>query len=675
MKIVTEFPREVEVREEGVWIPMPDGVRLAARIWLPADAERDPVPALLEYLPYRKRDMTRRRDEPMHHYLAGHGYASVRVDLRGAGDSFGVMHDEYAPQEQDDAVEVIAWLAAQPWCSGEVGMFGISWGGFNSLQVAARRPPALKAIITSCSTDDRYRDDMHYAGGCLLNDNSDWGTTFFSILPLPGDPQIMGEGWRENWRDRLENAPCPIETWLRHQCRDDYWRHGSVNEDYAAIQCPVFAVGGWLDGYSNAIPRLLASLGVPRLGLIGPHAHQFGHSERAPGPAIGFLQESLRWWDHWLKGRDTGIMEEPMLRAYMAEDLPAAAHYARCPGRWVAETTWPSPRIETRTFHLDREGLDVVRGEEHALSHCSAQSVGLSSGEWCPYGTGGEGAEFPDDQRADDARSLVFDGPVLEAPLEILGAPEAELALSVDRPLALVCVRLNDVKPDGSVARVSYGLLNLTHREDHAAARALEPGRRYEVRVPLNDIAYSFSAGHRMRVSVSTTYWPMVWPSPEPVTLTLFTGVSRLALPVRPREGAPACAPFAAPQEGPAMPCREVEEPSSRNCVIRDLNARRIEVRSERGDGLIEVAEHGIAFGRNTVERMSIREDDPLSAETEMRITGTMAREAWRVEVDARTVLSASADAFELRADLDVRENGARVHCRSWNLSIPRDGV
>ena len=675
MKTVSEFPREVQVREEGVWIPMPDGVRLAARIWLPADAERDPVPALLEYLPYRKRDMTRPRDEAIHHYFAGHGYASLRVDLRGAGDSFGVMHDEYTEQEQDDAVEIVAWLAEQPWCTGDVGMFGISWGGFNSLQVAARRPPALKAIVTSCSTDDRYTDDMHYAGGCLLNDNSDWGTTFFSILPLPGDPEIMGEGWRENWRARLESAPCPVETWLRHQCRDDYWKHASVNEDYGAIKCPVFAVGGWLDGYTNAIPRLLANLDVPRLGLIGPHAHQFGHSERAPGPAIGFLQESLRWWDHWLKGRDTGIMDEAMLRAFMGEDIPAAAHYAQCPGRWVAEAHWPSPRIETRTFHLNRAGLDAEAGAEEALAHCSPQSVGLAAGEWCPYGTGGEGAEFPGDQRVDDARSLVFDGPVLDAPLEILGAPKASLVLSVDRPSALVCVRLNDVKPDGSVTRVSYGLLNLTHRSGHEAASPLVPGERFEVRVPLNDIAYSFAAGHRVRLSVSTTYWPMVWPSPEPVTLNLLTGASRFSLPVRPREGEPVCSPFEEPEQGPSMPYRQLEPPSSHNSVVHDLNTRLIEVFSERGDGLFEVAEHGIAFGRNTVERMAIREGDPLSAETEMRINCTMARGEWRVEVDARTRIVASAETFEVQADLDVHENGARVHCRTWNRSIARDGV
>ena len=675
MKTVTEFPREVRVLEEGVWIPVSGGVRLAARLWLPADAEHDPVPALLEYLPYRKRDMTRGRDEPMHHYFAGHGYASVRVDLRGAGDSFGVMHDEYAKQEQDDAVEVIAWLAEQPWCSGKVGMFGISWGGFNALQVAARRPPALGAIITSCSTDDRYTDDMHYAGGCLLNDNFDWGTTFFSILPLPGDPRVMGEGWRDNWRERLRSAPCPVETWLEHQCRDAYWEHGSINEDYRAIRCPVFAVGGWLDGYSNAIPRLLAHLEVPRLGLIGPHAHQFGHDGRAPGPAIGFLQEALRWWDHWLKRRDTGIMDEPMLRAFMGEDVPAAPHYARCPGRWVAEASWPSPRIEPRVFHLNRYGLEAEAGTECALSHRSPESVGLGAGEWCPYGTGGEGAEFPGDQRIDDARSLVFDGPLLDVPLEILGAPVVSLSLAADRPVAFVYVRLGDVKPDGSVARVSYGLRNLTHRDGHRAAHPLVAGERYEVQVPLNDVAYSFRAGHRLRISVSTTCWPMVWPSPEPVTLTLFTGASRLSLPVRPREGAPECRPFQEPEQGPPMPSRQIEAPFSRNHVVHDLVADRIEVRSERGDGLYEISGHGLAFGRNTWERMAIREGDPLSAETEMRIRCTMMREDWRVEVDARTRVGASAGAFELQADLDVRENGVRIHSRSWHRSIPRHGV
>jgi predicted acyl esterase len=187
--VVTEFPHAV--REiEHLWIPLSDGTRLSARVWLPKGAEADPVPAILEYIPYRKRDGTRPGDDPRHRWWAGHGYASVRLDIRGTGESEGLITDEYARQEQDDAVEAIAWLAAQPWCSGAVGMTGISWGGFNSLQVAARRPPALKAIITHCSTDDRYADDVHHMGGCLLTDGFFWGSAFYHFMTRPPDPAI-----------------------------------------------------------------------------------------------------------------------------------------------------------------------------------------------------------------------------------------------------------------------------------------------------------------------------------------------------------------------------------------------------------------------------------------------------------------------------------------------------
>ncbi len=332
--VKTEFPRRV--REiEHVLIPLPDGTRLAARIWLPEDAERDPVPAILEYLPYRKRDGTYERDALTHPYFAGHGYASVRVDIRGSGESDGLLFDEYARQEQDDALHLIAWIAAQPWCSGAVGMIGISWGGFNGLQVAARRPPALKAVITICSTDDRFRDDVHAMGGALLTAKFGWASFFFGSMARPPDPALVGDGWRAMWQQRLENEPLFLERWMRHQRRDAYWRHGSVCEDYGAIQCPVYAVGGWTDGYTNTIPRLLEHLRVPRKGLIGPWAHAYPHFAK-PGPAIGFLQEALRWWDHWLKGIDNGLMREPMLRAWMMESVPPAKYHEELPGRWVA---------------------------------------------------------------------------------------------------------------------------------------------------------------------------------------------------------------------------------------------------------------------------------------------------------------------------------------------------
>ena len=318
--IVRDFPHTVRVIE-NVWVPLPDGTRLAAKIWLPGDAETRPAPAVFEFLPYRKGDGTAGRDEVMYRYLAGHGYAGVRVDLRGHGESEGSPDDEYTQQEHQDAVDVIAWIAEQEWCSGSVGMTGISWGGFNSLQVAALRPPALKAIMTLCSTDDRYADDVHYKGGAVLAlDMLHWGIYMLLANAEPPDPAIVGDVWRGMWDQRAGAAWPLAETWLEHQRRDGYWKHGSVCEDYSAIECAVYAAGGWQDGYSDAIPRLLEGLDCPRKGLIGPWGHawpEFG----SPGPAIGFLQECVRWWDHWLKGVDNGIMDEPMLRAWVQDSV------------------------------------------------------------------------------------------------------------------------------------------------------------------------------------------------------------------------------------------------------------------------------------------------------------------------------------------------------------------
>ena len=271
---------------------MADGIRLAARIWMPEDATTHPVPAILEYIPYRKRDSTRVRDALMHPYFAGHGYACVRADLRGSGDSEGLLQDEYLQQELDDGIEILRWLSRQPWCNGDVGMIGISWGGFNGLQIAALRPPPLKAVISVCSTDNRYSDDIHHMGGCLLGDNLSWASTMFAYNSCPPDPDVVGEQWRQMWLQRLQGSSLWLDTWLRHQRRDSYWRHGSICENYAAITCPVYAISGWADGYSNTVFRLLTHLQVPRKGLIGPWGHKYPHIG-VPGPAIGFLQEAI----------------------------------------------------------------------------------------------------------------------------------------------------------------------------------------------------------------------------------------------------------------------------------------------------------------------------------------------------------------------------------------------
>ncbi|HEY7688921.1 MAG TPA: CocE/NonD family hydrolase [Dongiaceae bacterium] len=671
-KIRTEYPHKIQ-HIENLWIPLADGTRLAARMFLPEGAEKDPVPALLEYLPYRKRDSMRPRDTPMQSYYAGHGYAAIRVDIRGTGDSDGLINDEYLKQEQDDAVEVIAWIARQPWCSGAVGMHGMSWGGFNALQLAARQPPALKAIITMGSTDDRYASDVHYMGGCMTKDNVDWGAVMFAHVSTPPDPEIVGARWREMWLQRLENLRPWIIPWLAHQRRDEYWQHGSVCQDFSRIKIPVYAVNGWADNYCVSIPRLLAGLSGPRKGLIGPWGHSFPQ-HGTPGPAIGWLQEALRWWDHWLKGKDTGIMAEPMLRAWMQESAPPAVSYPVRDGRWVAEESWPSPRLQPCRWFLNPGRLDERPSPETKLIVASPLAAGLGAGEIGRYG---EGAEFATDQREDDGGSLVFVGDPLPERLEFLGAPVVELTLSADAPQALVAVRLNEVFADGRSARVTYGVLNLSHRDRHENPAPLVAGEEYLVRVQLDDIAHAFAPGSRIAVAISNHYWPVLWPSPTPTALTVVTGASTLTLPVRPpRAEDGGLRAFAEPETGAATPVTEIDPGRTTNRTItRDLLAGTTTVLLPRDGGSHHLPELGLTMHETGEVFHQVTGQDPASATTWTRFGMGRERGDWRVRTETETRVTCTATKFHLQATIDAYEGDARIFTRNWSMDFPRDNL
>lgn len=668
---VTDFPRGV--REiENLFIPLGDGTRLAARIFLPEDAEANPVPAILEYLPYRKRDGTAERDARTYPYFAGHGYAGVRVDIRGSGESDGLLDDEYSAREHADCVEVIAWIARQRWCSGAVGMMGISWGGFNGLQVAALRPPALKAVITLCSTDDRYADDIHFMGGALLTGKLGWGSTMFGGITRPPDPAVVGERWREMWLARLRGLPLFVDLWLKHQRRDAFYKHGSVCEDFSAIACPVYAIGGWTDGYTNAIPRLLAGLTVPRLGLIGPWAHKYPHFA-TPEPRMGFLQEALRWWDKWLKGVETGVMEAPMLRAYMMDSVRPSPCNATRPGRWVAEPSWPAPGVAVRTLFLAGTGLAEAAGPEVALSCASPESLGVQAGAWCPYGTA---ADEPGDQRADDAGSVVFDTAPLAERLELLGAPALLIELAADRVCAKLVARLCDVHPDGASTRVSYGVLNLTHRDGHENPQPLAIGERTRVRLQLNDCGYSFPPGNRIRVALSTTYWPITWPTPERVTLTLYAGAATVSLPVRaPRAEDALLGELPPPRSAPPERRTMLRAGKSERIAGRDDCSGESFTRSLDDTGDVRIDAHGLEVGSIRRNEYRIRDQEPLSARAETSWTHTVGRGAWRTRTETRTVMTATADAFLIHAEAMAYEGDALVWSRRWDTSTPRDMV
>jgi putative CocE/NonD family hydrolase len=612
----------------------------------------------------------------MHGYLAGHGYASVRVDVRGTGNSEGVLLDEYHAGEIEDALEVLLWIRAQPWCTGDVGMMGISWGGFNALQVAARRPEGLRAIVSICASDDRYADDAHYMGGCLLNENLVWGSALFTLEALPPDPRVWGERWRELWRERLEGATLFPERWLRHRRRDGYWKHGSVCEDYEAIQCPVFAVGGWADAYTNAVPRLLSNLRVPRKGLVGPWAHSYPHLG-SPGPAIGFLQELRRWWERWLLGVENGIMDEPIYRVYLPEPVAPSKRSAEVPGRWVAETEWPSSRIETRSFFLGAGRLLERESDSRVLTLSSPQTTGAASGSWCPFGSP---EELPADQRPDDARSLIFDSDALEERIEILGGLDVLLRITSDSPEGFLAARLEDVFPDGESSRVTYGLLDLTHREGHESPRALARGRVHEVTLRLKDTAHAFLPGHRIRLALSTAYWPIAWPSSSRVTVSIHARGSILQLPIRPPGSADAqLRPFDDPESGPELLVEELHQRATSTTTSKNDRGETVyrvvsEVTEEGGPALTRIEDTGMEHGHSAVEEYSIEDSDPLSAKAEIVHEAVFRRDGWSTRVRTRVRMISDSRHFHLEAELEGFEDARRIHHRTWAGSVPREG-
>ena len=671
IKVVHEFPRDI--REiENTFIPLADGVQLAARIWMPEDALERPVPAILEFLPYRKRDGTSERDALTHPYYAGHGYACVRVDMRGSGESDGILDDEYLKIEQDNALEVLQWITAQPWCSGNTGIIGISWGGFNGLQIAARRPPSLKAIVTIASTDDRYSDDIHYMGGVMINDNMSWGATMFAFNSRPPDPAIVGDRWRELWMARLEaNDPWAL-NWLEHQRRDAFWQHGSVCERYEDIECAVYAVGGWADGYSNAVPRLLANLKSPCKGLVGPWAHKYPHFAR-PGPRIGFLQETLRWWDHWLKGDNTGIMDEPQYRVWMQDSAEPLPYYADRPGRWVAEPAWPSSRIKNREWFLNRGVLSDAPQPAHSLLIQTPQNTGAHQGEWCAHGLDPDG---PTDQREDDGNAVIFDSEFLDAPLEILGAPVLQLRLASDKPNAFIVARLNDVAPDGASTRVSYGVLNLTHRNGHEHPEALVPGEAYEIRLQLNDIAHAFRAGHRIRISLSNTLWPLLWPSPEPVTLTLEGGGSHLSLPVRTDcSGDDDLTAFESPESAIPQSAQELRPESFSRRIERDEANGITRLNVESDTGMVRLTELSWEHGSVSRQFYEITDGKPNSNKEHLHWTMRFRRPDAGLDVrtESHSTLQSTPTEFCFSASLEAFEGDDRVYFSEWERKFPRD--
>lgn len=642
-----------------VWIRTRDGVKLAARLWLPRRRPGARVPAVLEYIPYRTFDRYRALDDRTGQALAAQGIAFARVDIRGSGNSEGLLEDEYLESEQRDAEDIIAWLAAQPWCNGAVGMRGISWGGFSTLQAAARRPPALKAIVPMCATDMRFRNDAHYVGGSPGLTNLKWAVGFELVMSAPPDPQVVGEHWEAMWRARLAATPSIAGRWLRHDSNDDYWRHGSVGLEPTAIACPTYVVDGWADAYAQSADRLLQGLTAPTKALIGPWGHIYPDLAQ-PGPGVDWMAEEGRWWRHWLDGEANPVMDGPPIRYFIAYATPAETKMGEIPGRWAAAERWPDPLVRPRRLHLAPGALSATP-QTGQLTYRQSGVVGLAMPEWIPYAP----AELPRDQAEDDRRALTFDLP-LQAPLEAVGVPRLRLRVSSDRPLSSVAARLSEVDATGRSWLVTYGLLNLAFRGGFTARpEPLAPGKFYNAELDLDPIAHRFKPGSRLRLSLSESLWPLVWPLPEAPTLTFDLSGCTLQLPARPVPAAEA--PFPLTQTHSAF--------SRGDPTLRVLQRPEgsVTVEGAWADQSSRVPGTGVELSGGGPD-MELRYDpaDRNSCRWRVSQTSRYRRGAWDCEVNATVLMTSTRTHFHIEDTLEARKNGKTIFSVTRRDAIPR---
>jgi predicted acyl esterase len=642
-------------------IPMPDGVRLSATLYMPDDAKPgEKFPALLEYLPYRKDDATASRDYPIHAWFAAHGYVSVRVDIRGFGSSEGTPTDrEYSEQEQLDGEQVIAWLATQPWSTGKVGMFGISWGGFNSIQMAMRHPPALKAILAVDATEELFHDDIHYIDGMMHFDefelNMDLAPAMSGAPDYTLDETVLGP--------RFESAPWSL-LYLKHQRDGPFWHAPvrSLNE----IKTPCFLIGGLFDGYRDSIPRMFEQVKAPLKAIIGPWNHTFPN-DADPGPQIEWRDQALRWWDYWLKKRNTGIIEEPPLSIYMQEWHAPDPHLKIVPGKWRGEIGWP-PRnaVNTTLFLYEAHVLSTEPAKTAAQQLRYVPSVGVEAGFWW--------GELLTDQRPVDAFSLTYDSVPLKQDLTILGRPHALLQASASAPQADWFARLSDVAPDGTVTQVTGGGLNGAQRDSASEPKDLVPNQTYSLDIEMHLATWTFPRGHRIRLAVSNALWPMVWPTPYAMATTLQLGGdtgSRLSLPLVPPSM------YAAPQFAPPEPSAERSDMQSAGFPWPgDWKTERDEVNAKTKVTWSGKSEETYPWGKEIdLEGITYVADDnhPETSSVQAEAEIVMALKQQTLTWQGHLMLTSDTQNFYYKYTRQLFKDGQQIRQKTWQETIPRD--
>ena len=633
--------------ERHVMIPMRDGTKLSADMVRPDAEGRFPV--VFHYDPYRRSGLG------WDIYLAKRGFVSLKLDARGTGGSEGINTDEYMPIEQQDGYDAVEWLAQQPWSNGNVGMMGASYSGFTSLQVATHRPPHLKAIVPIYATDDRYTDDCHYTPGGNMRmyyDVGTYGGMMVGLNALPPYPEMDRLNWTEMWKLRLEKNEPYILQWMKHQVDSPYWRSGSLRPDYDRVQCPVFLIAGWHDGYASSMLRTYANLKAPKKLLAGPWCHTLPDSSM-PGPRIEYMSEVSRFFAHWLRGEDTGIMQEPPLTFYMQEFAKPERTMDTIPGHWRNDANFPVPGTKELTFYLAEDGKLIPQPNEKVNrdydEYNYLATVGLANGYWS---AGGIPFYLADDQRADEAYSMTFTTSPFERETHLLGWPKVVLHASSSAQVATFVTKLSDVAPDGTSALIADGSLNGTRRQSLTNPSPMKPGEIYELSVPMWPAAWVLKPGHRLRMAVSSSDFPNLWPTPEAARNRIYRSgryPSRVILPVVPPST------LKAPQFLPASPLAQRSNPTQQVTYDQITGMATVIVSSPRSEF-----------------RCSASSRDPSQASIvgTHKHTVTVGNEV--VEVNTESSIQATKTAFRIFINLNVTKNGKPFFQKAWTVTEPR---
>ncbi len=646
----SEFPGHIDRR---VFVPVSDGTRIALTVYMP---EGDgPFPTVVESLPYRKDDDCTARDYSTYAYLASRGIAGVRIDVRGTGASTGVIENEYLLIEQQDNIEVFEWIVAQPWSNGNIGMWGISWGGFSSLQTAMLRPPQLKAIVAMHATHDRFSCDVHYVGGSLqAAEQVDWPPSMITTNALPPDPDIVGDGWMDQWLVRLDNTPqWPID-WLKHQHRNEFWRHGSPSVDYPSIECPTLLIGGWLDGYIDGMVALTENLKCPTRTVIGPWGH-YRPATGEPGPTYDHFDLIARWFEHHLRGDDNGVMEMPAVTAFIRTGTPYDPDGGSVDGYWRAEDTWPPSDSQMREIGLDSLIHGVTDWE-------GPQWVGAHAPAWDRSGIPSS------DGNEDDRHCMTFETAPMTEAVEILGSPLLELDVTTNRPYGMVAARLLVVSPDGSSHLITRGNRNLAFPHSFDGPVAPVPGQPTSVTFPLMATSAVIPLGSRIRLSLSGADFPVVWPPSGTFRLTVNPANSRLVLPTVTRERRSTSIQIS---KAPSPPLPPVENLSDEATWEVEKNEIKTVFRRHLSSAEFQPTRNNLTYTTDQSWTVQVENDDPGATAVEARSHLTLSRPGWEIKVDGSIVIE-GRESFVVHIELSASHNNKEIWTKTWDETIPR---